>query len=352
MAILDYAEVQKHLIKRAYVLLGNGFSIGCDPVFSYGSLYEAARQAGLSDQALQIFELIGTNNFERVLRALDDAEWIGGLYGLPGESAQQIRNDVGAIKQALVEAVARSHLPHSGMVSDAKKEAALRFLTPFHHVFTTNYDLVLYWVIMHRNPVPFGDGFGNDEDNPDAPHVIFLGRSGGRPNVFFLHGALHLHLVGSELRKHCWNRTQTPLTELIRAGLEKREYPLFIAEGASEKKLQQVETHGYLWDGLQKLARLESPLVVYGHALGASDQHLVDAIVKSQTENVFIGLYGDVDSPANCDIRRNGDRMQARRAEMGRRPKPLRVDYYHSESARVWDVPSDEFEVVETIVQW
>jgi hypothetical protein len=192
---------------------------------------------------------------------------------------------------------------------------------------------------MQMSPVPFGDGFGNDEDEPDAPYVVFLGRSGRRPNILFLHGALHLHLVGADLRKHCWNRTQTPLTELIRAGLDERQYPLFISEGLAEKKLEQIETHGYLWDGLQKLSRIESPLVVYGHALGPADQHLADAIVKSDTDKVFIGLHGDPDSVANRDIRRNGARMEERRAQMGekRRVTPLVVKYYQSETAHVWE---------------
>ena len=338
MALLDYGEVLKELgDKRAYVLLGNGFSIGCDPVFSYRSLYDAAREAGLSGKAQQVFDRMGTNNFERVMRMLDDVEWIGQLYGMPEDGAKQIRDDVEAIKKALVEAVAKSHLAHSGLVSDDKKESALQFLVRFQDLFTTNYDLVLYWVVMHRTPPPFEDGFRADEDDPEAPYVVYAGRSGGRSNIFYLHGALHLYLEGGDLRKHCWNRGHRPLTELIQAGLAQRSYPLFIAEGRAEKKLEQIEGHGYLWEGIQKLARLESPLVVYGHTLGASDGHLADAIARSKIEKVFVGLHGAPQSGSNAEIMRNGGIMIQRREEIGgRKAKPLSVKFFRSESAHVW----------------
>ena len=65
--ILDYSDVLRELGGgRAFVLLGNGFSIGCDPVFSYGRLYDAAKNAGLSENAQAVFDYLGTNNFEGV----------------------------------------------------------------------------------------------------------------------------------------------------------------------------------------------------------------------------------------------------------------------------------------------
>jgi hypothetical protein len=338
MAILDYGDVLSELGKnRAYVLLGNGFSIGCDPVFSYGSLYDAAKQAGLTDKATKVFDRMGTNNFERVMRVLDEVEWIGQLYGMPQDGASAIRGDVEAIKAALVTAVAKSHLAHSGMVSKEKKESALKFLTRFQDIFTTNYDLVLYWVVMHEARPPFEDGFRTDQDEPEAPYVVYAGRSGGRSNLFYLHGALHLYEESGELRKHCWNRTKTPLTELIQAGLAAKSYPLFIAEGQADKKLEQVSAHGYLWECIQKFSRLESPLVVYGHALGPSDGHLVDAITRSKIEAVYIGLHGDPKSKANAEIVKNTEQMIPRREKIaGRGGKSLAVKYFQSETARVW----------------
>lgn len=63
--LLTYEQVRRELKnKTAHLLLGNGFSIACDPVFSYRSLFEEAVKRGLSDRAQRLFERLGTNNFE------------------------------------------------------------------------------------------------------------------------------------------------------------------------------------------------------------------------------------------------------------------------------------------------
>jgi hypothetical protein len=274
--LLSYDAVLKSLGSTSYLLLGNGFSVACDPIFSYSRLYDAAVAAGLSVRAQAVFERLGTNNFEGVMRLLDDAHWIATTYGLvrSGDSSEMI-DDVRIVKTTLVEAVAKNHLPHTGHVSDEKKAAARNFFDPYHSIFTTNYDLLAYWVIMSAGErVIFQDGFREDEDAADAPYVIFSERLGNARGLFYLHGALHLYLASGELRKRCWSRSQTPLTDLIKQGLTENEYPLFVAEGAAEQKLSQIQRAGYLWYCLDKLARIKSPLVVFGHSLGESDRHI------------------------------------------------------------------------------
>jgi hypothetical protein len=81
MTLLTYSDVRQRIGSgRSHVLLGNGFSISCDPVFKYQSLYEYAVNAGLSDTAKKVFEKLGTNNFEGVMRLLDDAHWVSVIY--------------------------------------------------------------------------------------------------------------------------------------------------------------------------------------------------------------------------------------------------------------------------------
>jgi hypothetical protein len=46
--ILTYQEVRRRIGNgRSYLLLGNGFSIACDPVFRYGSLYGELKGSGV-----------------------------------------------------------------------------------------------------------------------------------------------------------------------------------------------------------------------------------------------------------------------------------------------------------------
>jgi hypothetical protein len=310
-------------------------------VFKYESLYAAAVGAGLSEKAQAAFDRLGTSNFEGVLRLLEDADWVAALYGVHEEGPRQgIRHDIEVVKHTLLQAVAQNHLEHTGRVSDEKKAAANAFLHPYQVVFTTNYDLLAYWVVMSRNPPRFEDGFREDEDDPDGATVVFSERLGRSRGLLYLHGGLHLFLKSGDLNKRCWSRTHRPLIELIREGLENEEYPLFVAEGVAESKLRQIQRVGYLWYVLDKFSRIESPLVVYGHSLGPSDQHIRDAVVRNLgLREVFIGVHGSIDSPGHdaalalaAELRDARDSYRARR---GYGPD-LGIELFSSESAHAW----------------
>lgn len=339
--ILTYEEVRRRIgDKRSYLLLGNGFSIACDPVFRYGSLYETAVQAGLSRRAQQLFERMGTNNFEGVMRLLEDAHWVARTYGLINGDSSDMRGDLEVIKRTLVEAIAGSHLGSPADIDESRKSLAASFLLPYHIVFTTNYDLLLYWVAMHAgDPPPFEDCFRADQAEPDAPYLVFSQRLGDHRGLLYLHGALHLYHSEGELRKHSWSRTGRRLTDLIRDGLNEKQYPLFVAEGTPGKKLQQIQSSGYLWYCLDKLRNIQSALVIFGHSLGPSDGHIVDAISCSRKlPSIYVGLHGNPESDLNLAIKASAQRIAERRAQLPGRPTPLQVQFYSSDSVRVWDV--------------
>lgn len=325
---------------RKHLLLGNGFSIACDPIFQYGKLYDTAVEAGLSDRAQQVFGFLGTNNFEGVMRLLEDADQVARVYGLIAGDKSALLDDVAIIKKTLIEAVSKSHLPNTGSLADTKKEAALKFMGDYFNVFTTNYDLLGYWVSLSTpdgNP-PWGDGFRNDPDEPDATYVVFAERLGNSRGMFYLHGALHLYLHQGELRKHSWKKSGLPLTDLISQGLDAGNYPLFVAEGLATRKLEQIQRTGYLWYCLDKLARVKNLLVVFGHTLGPSDQHITDVLTSNgELPRISIGLFGDLDSPINQEIIATAQKMQqARKKRMRRGDKPLEIVFFGSESAKVW----------------
>lgn len=327
--------------RRKHLLLGNGFSIACDPIFKYNRLYDAAVASGLSARAQKVFERLGTNNFEGVMRLLDDSHWVAETYELIRVGNSAMLEDVEIVKKTLVEAVAKSHIEHTGKLASEKKAAALQFFTPYWNIFTTNYDLLAYWVIMHAEGGPaWKDGFRADEDDPDTPYVVFAERLGGQQGIFFIHGALHLYVANGELRKHTWIRTGKPLTQLIQEGLAGKQYPLFVAEGTPEGKLEQIQRTGYLWYCLDKLSRVEGPLVVFGHALGESDQHIADAISDNlKLPTLALGLFGDPKSSANQAIYTAASKMKARREQLVTkhgRGQALDVLFYDSATAPVW----------------
>lgn len=339
-SVLTYEEVRRRIESgRSYLLLGNGFSIACNSIFRYGSLYEAAVQAGLSERAQQLFERLGTNNFEGAMRLLEDAQWVARTYGLREVESSGMREDLEVIKRTLVEAVASSHLASPAEIDENRKSSAAQFLLPYQIVFTTNYDLLLYWVAMHAgDPPPFEDCFRADQDDPHAPYLVFSQRLGDHKGLLYLHGALHLYSGETELRKHSWTRTGQRLVDLIQDGLNQGQYPLIVAEGTPEKKLQQIQSSGYLWYCLDKLRNIQSPLVIFGHSLGNSDGHILDAIARSRRlPSIYVGLHGDPESVSNLAIRATAQRVAERRTQLPGRPSPLQVFFYQSDSVRVWD---------------
>jgi hypothetical protein len=109
--LMRYSDVLDALPKTCHLLIGNGFSVACDQIFSYPSLYDAAVTAGLSRRAQKVFSHVGTNNFEGTMRLLDDAHWVAETYGLiPQGGTSQMLSDVDIVKRTLVEAVANNHL--------------------------------------------------------------------------------------------------------------------------------------------------------------------------------------------------------------------------------------------------
>jgi hypothetical protein len=272
---------------------------------------------------------------------LEHLHAIGPQYGLTDEGRDLIAADIQTIKDTLVGSIATTHLAHAGLVPIEKKNAALVFLNRFKNIFTTNYDLLLYWAILAEAGRPsFADGFHGSDDDPAAAYVVYSPLDAYRKGIFYLHGALHIYDVGGELRKHCWMRTRTHLTELIRDGLARAEYPLFVAEGNAEQKLAQISRHGYLSHCFSKFSRIEAPLVVYGHSLGHSDNHLIDAITQNpDLARIYVGLHGNPRSVGNTAIAAAAQAMTTERRRLATRHErfdQLDVVFFQAESAEVW----------------
>lgn len=343
MNLLTYNEVFEKLPQTKHLLLGNGFSIACDPVFSYPNLFEYVKKAGISQNAIKVFEYLGTNNFEGVMHLLENSEWVRNRYGLQyqKDAKGSIKRDLQAIKNSLVKAIAESHLAHPGKIEDKKKNKCVKFLEPYHNIFTTNYDLLLYWIAMYGNAtLEEHDGFRCSIQEPEAEYLVFHERLGSHKGILFLHGALHIYVQEGEVRKHSWIRSNKTLMELIKEGLESGQYPLFVAEGKPEKKLEQIQNNGYLFYCLGKLERIQQSLVVYGFSLGQSDAHILNAISDNlMLEHLYVSIHGKPSTYHNKQIYQSVSKIQMRRKrwlEKTRSGKELFVHYFDSSTVPVW----------------
>jgi hypothetical protein len=189
--------------------LGNGASSAVWSKFAYKSLFAAACQSNvnspLQTQDIALFKSLDTHNFETALRALDSAErTTRALQVVVPEISQRYAS----IRDALVEAVGAVHPPWEAVPLDVR-QALGHHLWGYRSVYTTNYDLLLYWARMSVDVEDhFKDffwGFDNEFDPADTEI------EGGATQVFHLHGALHLYREA----ERTWKRVRQPGENLL-----------------------------------------------------------------------------------------------------------------------------------------
>ena len=332
-----------------HVLLGNGFSIGAHEQFRYGSLFEQARRS-LPNRIEALFDRYGTTNFETILRQLDEGQWLAEHYRLyPRYNQPDMSEDYEILKEVLIEVVGAVHPDKRTEFPVDMLSVAASFVKNFDSVFTTCYDLLLYWVMLQSSEdgsIPFQDGFGwRPGDESDS--VVFLGQV--RPEkifVHFLHGALHLTTHYGEVHKLTRRDSdfEYPIVEQIRDALEEEQYPLVVSEGSHVNKKERIESSSYLSWVFGRFERINDHLFTYGTAFADEDQHLRDAIVRnSKLTSLFVGVFGDVNSDENrslvatcTDLGRQRDRLNTHlpRKELSN----LEVIFYDSAGAQVWGI--------------
>lgn len=172
--LLTFAEAIKasESYPKRHLLLGNGFSIACRPdIFVYGKLFEQADFSTLSKSARESFSALNTNDFERVIRALNDAAALAEKYGVGAKRIKKMREDASKLKDLLVQTIAKSHPERPTDISNDEYSHCQAFLQKFSTTYTLNYDLLLYWTQMHHEDKPnrtSDDGFRTSQDDIES----------------------------------------------------------------------------------------------------------------------------------------------------------------------------------------
>ena len=335
---------------KRHLLLGNGFSIACRAdIFHYGSLFSRADFSKVPE-VKDVFAKLGTQDFELAIHALENASLILPSYVPHGAAAaKKMLEHAAALKEILVQTIAGNHPNIPSDIKDEEFWACRQFLSHFldgdrGQVFTLNYDLLLYWTLMHDDE-PFGepialtknDGFGNDEDEPDADYVVWQGETGAHnARVHFLHGALHLFDSGKELKKYTWVRKGVPLVEQARQAINANAYPLFVAEGTSAQKKEKIRHNAYLYQGLKQFTANVGIgthcFFIFGHSLAENDDHILNRMARGRFHRLYVGIYGDPDSAANKQIIERAKSLAAPRSIR----YPLEVKFFDAQTAKVW----------------
>jgi len=279
--LIDWAEL-KGQADWSGLLIGNGFSQNLWRGFGYTSLFETASQgegAHLNAADVSLFERLETRNFELVLSALATSKTVCAALDQPQDPFSE--REV-SIREALIRAVHSVHIPWQS-VPDAHLDTIAAELAAYASIYCTNYDLTIYWALM-RDTDTFRDYFWSEEFDITDTEIW-----GKRSKFHFLHGGLHLYRRpnGQTLKRPA--AAGQNLLDLF--GTPYRDaMPLFISEGTAQEKLASIYRSDYLSFVFACLAHDTEPLVVFGHSLGDSDKHLVDAIGQHKGRPVAVSM--------------------------------------------------------------
>ncbi len=314
--------------QRRHLLLGNGFSIQAYEGFKYKSLLTRASE--VDETIRELLDALGARDFEHAMRLADDP---------------QTRD---RLRETFIKTITLTH-PLPREISTASRLACSHFLTKFLRkthdprrgvIFTTNYDLILYWILVQHNAaLDCWDGFDAD--------YVWNGVTGG-PHVFYLHGGMHIYerplgtrtrIVKIEADKAKRGRR---LRDVIRDHLDNGEFPVFISEGTSTQKRGQIRANDAA--AFRKFGRAcaepDSTLFTVGHGLSEVDLHLTDVVGNGQVQRVYLGLFSSED-----EQRANTLVTEWRQQRACRRHPPVEVKLFKTAECEIW-LPKAELETL------
>lgn len=312
----NYEEVIKYLEnkRRVYHLLfGNGFSMAYDSeIFSYNALSTFIEKTE-DEFLLKLFQVVNTKNFEMVMQQLDNFIEIATVFEIDKSFINKIVKANTTLKNSLIDAVKALHPEHVFRISEERSQSCNVFLTNFLSkggcIYSTNYDLLMYWVLMRNNSKIANDGFGREVLNPNEVKKgeeaelseLIWGKYKDKQNIFYLHGTLPIFDTGTEIIKEEYD-TSSYLLQKISDRMEYKSYPIFVTAGNAIEKLNQISHNKYLAYCYDSFSNIEGSLIVFGFNFGEYDSHIIDAINKAANQglrapnclrSVYIGVYSE-----------------------------------------------------------
>lgn len=308
-------SIKKNQDRKFHLLLGNGFSMAYDPsIFSYNALHDFVTK--LDDKDLStILGVIDVRNFEVIMQYLDSFSALIGAFGGNAKLKKRVDTASAKLKTSLLDAVKALHPEHVFKIPEEQSRACSIFLKVFldsgGNIYSTNYDLLLYWVLMRNAIVTHVDGCGRELENPDdfvPPEEqiwsdLTWGKHRDEQNVFYIHGALPFFDNGIAITKEEYD-VYNYLLQKISTRMENGEYPIFVTAGDGQMKLRHIMHNQYLTYCYESLCKVEGSLVTFGFNFGPYDEHIIAAINRAakygrkepdKLWSLYIGVYSDED---------------------------------------------------------
>lgn len=335
--VIDYLNKKK---RPKHLLLGNGFSMSYDKdIFSYNALSDFISNS--EDELLEkLFSIINTSNFELIMSQLDIFYKLAVELVEDQKLAENILTARDSLKGKLVDAISGLHPEHVFKIPEEKGKNCAFFLKEYldkeGHIFTTNYDLLLYWVLMRNqsNLKNIIDGFGREYIEKDEFENNFEPEFGDLewgPNqheqkVHYVHGALHIFDAGVSIIKEIFDGDY--LLDNVKKRIDNKEYPVFVTAGDGNQKLEHILHNQYLDYCYKRLSSISGSLVTFGFHFGKHDHHIIEAINRANKQDMdnrlwslYIGVYSKKDL----------DHIQAIKSEFN-----CKVNLFDAKTVNIW----------------
>lgn len=294
------------------ILIGNGFSINLCSRLNYKKLYEIfCKHSGRELQ--DIFNQLGTSNFELVIDALHKGKVINNVLGL---SIDEIEDFISSLKNGLITTIQETHPTWRETNFPIIRSLAVE-LDQFENIYTTNYDVFLYRIILAKNElVKLGrvEGRGYEDNFFDEISDTELGfgqlLDSEQKKIFYLHGSLFFFNNRQQTYKLRKIDGGVEYIKLIRREIDNDNFPVFVAEGNQQDKLSAINNNYYLSYCLnllkKKRGNTNNKLTTFGFSFSPPDLHIANMINTSGVKNMAIGIYpsGSIE-----DIERERDRI-------------------------------------------
>lgn len=276
--ILTFDELKEKIVSETNknLLLGNGFSIAFNKSFIYKSLYKKAvkndKDKIFTEDIKKLFNANG-NDFEKVMDEMK-------RKGFDNDTINNIR-------ETLIKILTSIHPKLPSDIAPNQYDRNYKFLSAYDNIYTTNYDLLLNWVITKKGiGSSFTEGF-TEQNNQYLWSKL-------NANIFYLHGCLALFYEQKDnliMKRFKDYENKMKIDHILKNMLNDMKFPLFVAEGSSQEKLTEIKRYNYLENAYENLSNMSGSLVTYGFGFNKNDNHIIDEIFNSQVKSVYIGLY-------------------------------------------------------------
>lgn len=280
IGIRNWADLSRYYA-GADLLLGNGFSLKLTGHFAYKSLFEDFLSR-CTPKDKSTFQRFGTSHFELLQEMLLNAKKVNTIFDIVTDN--RIDDALGLLKNGLINSIQSNH-PQTNQIDWMQLQRLSKQLNRFGDIYTLNYDLFLYHIIMQMIDksrkegviAPYSDFFWGEYNeefkqfmDSDCHH---------RNYVYYLHGALFIFKLPPDTCKIRRGDNKEELVAMIGEMIEEKGImPLFVSEGKSKEKLKAIERSNYLSSCYENLENSKGKLVIFGSSLSDQDSHIVKAI--------------------------------------------------------------------------